>query len=225
MTRRKQQEASVRDYFDRMAPGYTSTFYDGVGKLHDLRMGLALENCNLEGKRVLDIGAGTGELYNRIADTGISAYVAIESSEAMASRSQIPEENLFLSSFENFNSPETFDLIFALGVHSYLDDELEVRLWSFIKAHLSDRGRAAVSFTNSHCLANHLRISARTVFSHLRPWPQHPSVRTVSYHDLRAGGMEVSKPVYFNPVFSFLPSITRVQSRAFLYTDFLCWFC
>ncbi len=82
------QRAQVQSYFDRLAPGYRARYEGGqafLQYLYEDRLEKALEGWNPLGKTVLDIGAGTGILYDRLPQG--QDYYACDISGAMLEQS------------------------------------------------------------------------------------------------------------------------------------------
>lgn len=153
------QRALVQSFFDRLAPSYRSRYEGGQAFLKYLyadRLDKALEGWDPEGKSILDIGAGTGILYDRLPSG--QHYYACDISEAMLAHSSIPEDRRWVGTPQECNFPlSSFDAIFVLGVTTYLSGaELEAML-GFVAEKLASGGRAAVSFTNRASLDFRLR--------------------------------------------------------------------
>lgn len=214
----------METYFSRISEKYPSHYSKGRNTLHSLRLDLALKGDQLAGKSILDVGAGTGALYDVVHDKGISGYRAIDISSDMLKRSSIPEESRTCSSFEGLRLERKFDRIYALGLHTYLDNDQEDELWRFITSQLSEQGRAVVSFTNRQCFWNHLRSGAKKMLSGISLLPDYPPVRMTSIADLDVPGLDRRDIVCFNPIIDFLPSYTYDKQNALLYTDLLATF-
>jgi cyclopropane fatty-acyl-phospholipid synthase-like methyltransferase len=118
------------------------------------RMALALEALSdIEGRTVLDIGCGTGELGIRLAERGAARVVGIDAAAEMirtasdhAQRRGVGTKCEFIhADFLTHAFSETFTYSAALGVMDYVADAEGFlrRMWS-----LTDR-RLAVSFPQS----------------------------------------------------------------------------
>jgi SAM-dependent methyltransferase len=112
------------------------------------RAALALDGLALRG-RVLDLGAGSGVLYDKILESGcLVDYVAVDASEAMIAQSRIPCDKVVMADMNILPDLGQFDLIFALGLTTYLEDET-IRNWpSWLSSSLKPGGQAIITFTH-----------------------------------------------------------------------------
>ncbi len=83
----------------------------------------------LDGKKILDIGCGTGIFYNEIKDTNLEHYYGFDFAESAIlegkKKFEGPKCSLFASNIEDFDFPEC-DIAIALGVLDWLEnDEIE----------------------------------------------------------------------------------------------------
>lgn len=119
----------------------------------------ALEGWNAEGKTILDIGAGTGILYDRLLAMDIKAdYYACDISVAMLAQSSIPEDRRWAGTPPECDFPvQDFDAIFLLGVTTYLTPSELSGLLEYISSHLKPEGLALLSFTNRESIDFKLR--------------------------------------------------------------------
>jgi SAM-dependent methyltransferase len=143
------QRKHVQSFFDQLAPAYRRR-YEGKNAfltyLHRERIEEALEGLDLTDKTVLDIGAGTGILYDRLAGAD---YYACDISEAMLAQSAIPPARRWVGAPQECDFPIVhFDAIFLLGVTTYLSKEELRDLLDWIGDHLAPRGRAVLSYSN-----------------------------------------------------------------------------
>jgi SAM-dependent methyltransferase len=88
---------------------------------------------HLDGKKILDIGCGTGIFYNELQDTNLAHYYGIDFAENAILEGKKKIEgtekekkcSLFTGSIADFDFPEC-DVIIALGVLEWLEnDEIE----------------------------------------------------------------------------------------------------
>lgn len=147
----RSQRALVQSYFDRLAPRYRSRYEGGhvfLQYLYEDRLEKALEGWDPLGKTLLDIGAGTGILYDMLPHG--QDYFACDISAAMLMQSAIPEERRWVGTPQECNFPlSSFDAIFALGVTTYLTRQELADMIDFIAEKLKPGGRAVLSFTNA----------------------------------------------------------------------------
>lgn len=152
----------IRSFFDHLAPTYAHKYSPEQPYLQyffTTRLELATEQLPLANKTILDIGAGTGALYDFLKKQDlVFSYYACDISEKMLQAGSIPEDRQFVGEVDQIDWPVArFDYIFALGLTSYLDDEQMQRLISFCTQHLSEEGRAVISFTNRSALEVRIR--------------------------------------------------------------------
>lgn len=149
------QPHKVAAYFDEIARDYESRY--GTNRpyhryLHTERLRLTTEGLHIEGKRVLDIGAGTGPVYEALRGRGCH-YFALDISAEMLAASNIPEAQRFCGSLQDAPLPyPVFDVVFMLGVTTYLPpDELADTLQR-VQRLLAPGGVFIVTFTNPRSL-------------------------------------------------------------------------
>ena len=192
------QRDHVRAFFDRLAPSYRRR-YDGsqvfLKYLHEERVEKALEGLDLQGKTILDIGAGAGILYDRLLEMGAAGgYYACDISAPMLAQSLIPEDRRCVGAPEDCDfSVEKFDLVFVLGVTTYLSPEEFIAILEFIAKRLRLGGTAVLSF--SHSASLDFRI--RRLFAWLVPkaWLKNTVLgQTFPFLGYRAGEVERALP-------------------------------
>ncbi|MCB0704385.1 MAG: class I SAM-dependent methyltransferase [Saprospiraceae bacterium] len=148
-------------FFDARAPGYRESVSSDpfLHYFHYQRLESAIEGQLLEGKRLLDIGAGTGILYDFLQQEGIQAdYQACDISGQMLAHSRIPPNRRHLGrASELFETAPGFDGIFMLGLSTYLSLSELQNLLEFCSGKLNPGGFIAVSFTHRKSLDFRLR--------------------------------------------------------------------
>lgn len=143
----------VKDFFSNIASGYRDKYTGRDVFSHyffNERLEEATKDLDFNGKRILDIGAGTGNLYDHIQEKEPNIdYYATDISGAMLEQSNIPSEKRFVTQIGNIEIPVfDFDFIFVLGVTTYLDDDTLQALFSDIDRYLAHDGTAIITFTN-----------------------------------------------------------------------------
>ncbi len=160
----------VSQYFDSIADDYERR-YDASTRpyhsyLHQQRLAIAVRGIDFAGQRILDIGAGTGPVYNVITQTIAEPdYFACDISADMLAQSKIPLEKRAVGDISEIATPhEAFDLIFMLGVSTYLSPAALESLLARVAALLAPGGRFIVSFTNPGCLDWRVRSLIRRLW-------------------------------------------------------------
>lgn len=89
----------------------------------------------LDGLSILDLGAGVGQWTFRFAERGADRIVAVEYAKGLAEvgmaearRRGFPQVEFIVSSAEEFETEETFDLLYISGLFVYLNDDQAERL-------------------------------------------------------------------------------------------------
>ncbi|MDX1667322.1 MAG: methyltransferase domain-containing protein [Saprospiraceae bacterium] len=152
----------VRRYFDDLASGHLTGFHHAY---YCRRIELALSSCQTGGKKILDVGAGTGLLYDRLSPG--TDYLACDLSGKMLDRSRIPYSQRRCGRLEDMAFPaESFDFIFALGMSAYLGrDELERNL-HLSRDLLREGGQLIISFTHAASWESRVRKVLRRYGRH-----------------------------------------------------------
>ena len=160
----------VSQYFDSIADDYDHR-YDANARpyhsyLHQQRLRIATRDIDFAGQRILDIGAGTGSLYDLITQQLADPdYFACDVSEEMLAQSRIPRQQRAVGGITEIIPPHAaFDLIFMLGVSTYLPPEAWQAVLARVTTLLAPEGRFIVSFTNPRCLDWHVRTMIRRVW-------------------------------------------------------------
>jgi ubiquinone/menaquinone biosynthesis C-methylase UbiE len=152
-----EQVAKVAHFFDDIANQYAQKY----GKSNVLteyffqqRLQAAIEGIDIKGKKILDIGAGTGPLFDAFKAQGLQfEYFACDISPNMREKSNIPTEQYHIGqAFEINWHDRSFDYIFMLGVTTYMTKTDWDKTLDFIHQRLSPNGKAIISFTNEQSL-------------------------------------------------------------------------
>ncbi|MCF8443171.1 MAG: class I SAM-dependent methyltransferase [Saprospiraceae bacterium] len=166
------QESQVRQYFDRIATDYASRYSTGSvyhSYFFHERLEEAVRGLDFEGKSILDVGAGTGALYNYLkAHFQSFEYTGTDISSIMLETSNIPLANRRIGALADIQMPKHgFDFIFMLGVTSYMSQtEFQTHLALFQK-YLNPGGKAVISFTHRRSIDHFFRFFLKLV---LRPF-------------------------------------------------------
>jgi SAM-dependent methyltransferase len=146
-------EQEVKRFFDSIATDYASR-YRGENAYYryffNERLRHATAGFHFENKTVLDVGAGSGALYDYLRNTASAfRYFATDISPEMLAASNIPPHLRFCGNLREAPFPDSpFDFIFLLGVTSYLPPGSVPDDLHFLQTHLAPGGRLVVSFTH-----------------------------------------------------------------------------
>lgn len=153
-------------FFDRISGTYRDKYAE-KSPFHryyfNERLTKAIQGLDLDGKDVLDIGSGTGNLYDAlIGRFPRMRFHATDVSAGMLAQSRVPEERKFWGHAYDHNfEARSFDAIFMLGVTTYLTPEELERNLDFISKSLGPGGVAILTFTNKHGLDSLIRAVFR----------------------------------------------------------------
>jgi SAM-dependent methyltransferase len=109
------------------------------------------EGNNFDGKVILDIGAGTGALYDFINSRSSNfEYYGNDIASEMLAHSNIPVSNRRIGvSYECCSDLHNLDFVFMLGVTTYMSNPEIEKTLQFIFDRLKKDGKLYVTFTNS----------------------------------------------------------------------------
>ena len=162
-----QHEEAAR-FFDRTSADYREK-YSTASRFHHYffneRLAKATAGLDLRDADVLDIGSGTGALYDHLEDRAPGMrFHATDVSAGMLAQSRVAVERRFVGhAYEHPFPTRQFDAIFMLGVTTYLSPVELDRNLAFIAASLRPSGRAIITFTNAHALDHWSRSAVRSV--------------------------------------------------------------
>lgn len=151
------QNKSVGEFFDKISDGYNDKYETRANKFlaHFFRQRIekATDGLPRHLGTVMDIGAGTGQLYRFLLENGYSfdEYVAVDVSDGMLSNSPIPEGNrhvgtVHLPALDRYEG--RINHFFLLGVTTYMTAaELRDALSRMEQLSAMD-GRIVCTFTN-----------------------------------------------------------------------------
>ncbi len=150
-------KAEASKFFDRVSGDYRDKYSTRSAFHHyffNERLEKALRGLDLSGKDVLDIGAGTGNLYDHLAQkTSDMRFFATDVSSGMLAQSRIPVAQQYVGHAYQHPFPvRRFDAIFMLGVTTYMEPQELKRNLTFIAGSLKDGGVSVITFTNKHGL-------------------------------------------------------------------------
>ena len=200
----------VRSFFNKVASDYPKR-YDPKNVflhfLHSERLHFAVEGLALDGTRVLDVGAGTGQLYDYLTAQFVSVdYMACDIAEAMQTYSNVPENQYKIGTLETLAfEQESFDYVFMLGVTSYLSKSDFQKHIEEVQKILKPGGVFIVTFTHRASLDYRIRGLANRVMP--RSWMKNRLVG-------QAFQTQAYTPEEVNPMFQ-----EGFEQRAFLWLN------
>lgn len=156
------QNAQAKDFFNRIADSYKDKYGEQNAFHHyffNERLEKASKGFDFQDAKVLDIGTGTGDLYDHLkAINPDLKFFGTDIAENMMAQSNIPEDHRFVGRAGSLEVPEQdFDFIYMLGVTTYLPaDEMKSTL-DFIHEKLKPGGKAILTFTYSQSFDNFTR--------------------------------------------------------------------
>ena len=158
-------EPSISDaarFFDRTSTNYRAKYTQASPFHHyyfNERLHKATRGLELSGKHVLDIGSGTGNLYDHLLPRFPDMrFFATDVSAGMLAQSLVPSPDRYVGfAYDHSFAQCSFDAVFMLGVTTYMDvAELERNL-VFIAKSLAPDGQAVITFTHSGGLDTWMR--------------------------------------------------------------------
>lgn len=168
------QKQQVEEFFNEIATNYKSKYSSANVFSHyffNERLAEATKGFDFKNKKILDVGAGTGDLYDYLfALEPTIDYYASDVAANMLEQSAIPAERRFVGFCYEINFPaKQFDFIFMLGVTSYLNDEESKKTFDFIHSSLAANGKAILTFTNQSSIDWKLRKVFKSLGKNFTP--------------------------------------------------------
>lgn len=136
----------VKEFWDARASRLNKVSFESIANLEedpknlDLKIRLETDKVcsylgSIEGKTILDLGAGVGQWAFRFLERGAKSVVAVEYSAALAEigrdeaqRRGATNLSFVVSPAEEFASDKSFDIIYISGLFVYMNDEQADRL-------------------------------------------------------------------------------------------------
>lgn len=131
----------IKSFWDKRADTYQNLAFESIANLEqdpeNLKLKIQLETekvgdylDSIQGKSVLDLGAGVGQWAFRFVEGGASSVTAVEYSAPLAeigrkeaARRGSKNIEFVVSGAEEFLSDQTFDIVFISGLFVYMTDE------------------------------------------------------------------------------------------------------
>ena len=156
----KQFPLNPEPFFDQLAPTYRKRFsHPFLGYYFNERLNAATIGFDPNGKTILDVGTGTGALYDflKAQNTSFEFWGSDISSRMLEESSIPPDRQLHGNIAEVLPADFQADAIFMLGVTTYLSkQELSDHLKLFHSI-LVENGKVVLSFTHRPSLDFRLR--------------------------------------------------------------------
>jgi SAM-dependent methyltransferase len=221
----QEQNDRVSNYFDRISSGYSDRYGD-QNPFHSYffrqRLKAATDQFGFDGRSVLDIGAGTGALYDELIRRCPTVdYFACDISPQMLAKSAIPAERAYVGRVSEIKFPrDSFDFIYSLGVTTYQDQAELAANWRFIAERLAPGGTAVVSFTNRAALDHAARTILRIAKPIIRTGVFGQSFATFAYRPAevvdmaRSVGFQIARVAFLNQTLSPFNTLLPVASAA-----------
>jgi|APSaa5957512535_1039671.scaffolds.fasta_scaffold01525_8 SAM-dependent methyltransferase len=141
---------SVKTYFDSISSNYKDRYNKGRlfhNHFFRRRLEYSVKNENFNHKKILDIGAGSGELYHYIKKANVDyRYTAVDISARMMIEGGIPEELQFVGNVYDIENDDKYDFIYMLGVTSYLNSSEMNKIIQYIVNHSKKESTVIISF-------------------------------------------------------------------------------
>jgi len=161
--------SSVTEFFNDIAATYQRRL-DGtlpfLSYFFSKRLQLATAGLALSHSNILDVGAGTGALFDYLQEEAIpNQYFACDLASQMLAHSRIPIEKRLVGSIQQLpDTLDAFNYIFFLGVSSYISIEALKLNLSEAATRLNKKGQVIVSFTHQGGLDYRLRSIIHRLF-------------------------------------------------------------
>jgi SAM-dependent methyltransferase len=220
-----EQSNRVSSYFDQISSGYSGR-YEDRNAFHSYffrqRLKAATNGFGFDAKRVLDIGAGTGALYDELVRRSPTVdYFACDISPQMLARSAIPAERAFVGRVSDISFPrDSFDFIYSLGVTTYQEPAELAANWRFIADHLAPNGTGVVSFTNRAAIDHAVRTALRAAKPIIKRGVFGQSFATFAYRPAEVAdmagsvGLRIARVAFLNQTVSPLNTLLPKPSVA-----------
>lgn len=133
--------AKVKEFWEKRVEAYKTVAFESVANLEQDPENLKLKIRDevekvfewlpdLEGRRVVDLGAGVGQWSFRFAEQNAELVTAVEFTESLsrlgmdeAKKRQSTNVEFVVSPAEKFRSETAYDIVFISGLFVYLNDD------------------------------------------------------------------------------------------------------
>ena len=156
----------VKNYFNKYSKKYQNK-YSKNNIFYEYffyeRLEKATRDFDFNNKNILDIGHGTGELYQYIKEkNNINNFYASDISCDMLAQSKLDTKNKFCGNCYDIDFEiKKFDFIFMLGVSTYIQPEELNKILLFVSKSLNSNGTFIVTFSNRNSIDNIIRDKSK----------------------------------------------------------------
>lgn len=162
------EQSKVGNFFNDISSTYKNKYRKGETFHYYFfreRLEKAVKNIDMTDSKILDIGAGTGDLYDFIVEQFPSiSYSGTDIAPGMLENSSIPENCRFLGDYTTLQLPHTnYKVGFMLGVSTYLSPNQMEGYMDLFYNHLDEK--LVISFTNKYCFDNFFRKLLKPILS------------------------------------------------------------
>jgi SAM-dependent methyltransferase len=180
-------KSKVKAFWDARAEKYGMLDFNSIANLEEDPINLALKieletskvfeyMQTVEGRSILDLGAGVGQWAFRFIERGASRVVAVEYSKALADlgRKEAQARNVtnldfVVSAAEEYLSDTPFDVVFISGLFVYMNDDQAEKLAMRLSGHCKNGAslllRDGTAVESRYVIDNRLSEHLKTQYS------------------------------------------------------------
>ena len=179
----------VKAFWDARAEKYGMLDFNSIANLEEDPQNLALKiqlettkvveyMQSVEGRTILDLGAGVGQWAFRFVERGASRVVAVEYSKELVDLGRkearvrnVSNLDFVVSAAEDYISDAQFDVVFISGLFVYMNDDQAEKLAARLSTHCNKNTilllRDGTALENRYIIDNRLSEHLKTQYSAL----------------------------------------------------------
>ncbi len=146
-----------REFFDAISSTYNDKYSSRdqpfLSNFFQERLDHATADLDLHGRRIVDVGAGTGQLYDRlVSQLGELDYFGVDLSAGMLANSNIPEQRRLVGTLEDVQTvwqDASVDYFFMLGVTTYMSKDEIAACFRIMHRKAREGGTVIVTLSNA----------------------------------------------------------------------------